>query len=352
MQGAGNGMMFPLRIAFVAVVAVLKYLFGADWQVALVFLNFCVTLFSLFYLLRFIESLALSEIAKISPFLLIFFAVDLRSWARYPISDSLYVSMHCIFFTFLFRRIKHENLLKPLHLIVATFLLVFIILSRPTSLVYPIVLGTLAVFFLLQKASLSQLRQYFVPLLAASGLILLFTFSYFVANLDLPSIKEKNLALFVIVEDMRKGIVIHDRAETWLKSPSSTMDYFYLIIYKIVMFFNPILTAFTLKHKLINGLFFLSSYILTLVGVFGSRVLTTFNRSVIFFAVSFSLVTAVYHAVTIIDYDWRYRFPIVPILLLSSTIGLDIVVKKAGFLLNTTLNRRFDSDPQPKEYLL
>lgn len=130
------------------------------------------------------------------------------------------------------------------------------------------------------------------------------------------------------------------------------MDYFYLIIYKIVMFFNPILTAFTLKHKLINGLFFLSSYILTLVGVFGSRVLTTFNRSVIFFAVSFSLVTAVYHAVTIIDYDWRYRFPIVPILLLSSTIGLDIVVKKAGFLLNTTLNRRFDSDPQPKEYLL
>ena len=342
MQNAGNGMMFPLRIAFVVVVSLLKILFGANWQVALVSLNVFVTLFSLYYLLQFVESLALCEAAKVMPFLLIFLALDIPSWARYPISDSLYVGIHCIFFTFLFRRIKDQNFLTPLHAVTASILFLFIIFSRPTSLVYPIALCLFGVSIFFQKLSPKLFWLYFVPCLIGFGLLSILFFSHFAANLDLPSIKEKNLALFVIVENMRDGVVIIDRAETWLAMPTVTMDYFYLIIYKVGMFFNPILNAFSLKHNLINGVFFFSSYIFTLVAIFRSMTLTEFNRSIIFFVTFFILITAVYHAITIIDYDWRYRFPIVPILLLSSAIGFDILVKKATSVWNARVLGAFE----------
>ena len=81
---------------------------------------------------------------------------------------------------------------------------------------------------------------------------------------------------------------------------------------RFVHFFAVSAAGFSRAHRLANIAFYLPLYLLALIGL-----VTAVRRGddVVILAAIIVLVVAFWHSLVIIDYDWRYRLPVLPYLI-------------------------------------
>jgi len=124
------------------------------------------------------------------------------------------------------------------------------------------------------------------------------------------------------------GEVIRDRPETFLAPPTGPLDYTKLILLKLVYYFAPAAADFSTSHYIFNCVFFGIYYALALSGGVAlfhrSGQLDRSAHALAILAILFLSVFAMAHALTIIDYDWRYRIPCYGPLTLLAMIGADV----------------------------
>ena len=59
---------------------------------------------------------------------------------------------------------------------------------------------------------------------------------------------------------VKQGMIIHDRPNTWVGSPKNFFDVVFIYILRIVNFFNPYASTFSLLHLFLN--FIQSAFVL------------------------------------------------------------------------------------------
>jgi len=124
-----------------------------------------------------------------------------------------------------------------------------------------------------------------------------------------------------------QGEIINDRPETWLPPPSTFGDVAYLYFVRMISFFTPYAAPFSIIHIALNSLqTIVIVFSIGLWAFLGSRV-KLLNKTV-FFILLLSFSVAAFHAFTIIDYDWRYRFPIILPLMMIFPISMEIFFKR------------------------
>ena len=139
-------------------------------------------------------------------------SVDLLIWPRYILTDTIFsfLVLLIIYVTIkgiVYRKFNYFNLL---------FSIALIYLTRPTSL--PFIFSIIA-FIGLTKIKYNFSKKFilisilflimFIPILYSSIFEFMNTF-----------LSEKPQALFLI-EMVKKGMIIHDRPETWVEAPNS-----------------------------------------------------------------------------------------------------------------------------------
>ena len=111
-----------------------------------------------------------------------------------------------------------------------------------------------------------------------------------------------------------QGAVINHRPETFLSQRETYADYFVLVLVRMAYYFWFLGEGFSFFHRVLNISFFIPLYALALVGIWRSiwlsREITTRVRVLVLLSISFIVVFSVSHAVSLIDFDWRYRAPI------------------------------------------
>ena len=145
-------------------------------------------------------------------------------------------------------------------------------------------------------------------------------------------LSEKPQALFLI-EMVEKGMIIHDRPETWVDAPNSFLDVALLYLTRFIFFFNPYAESFSIIHNVLN-------LFQTLIIVFSIFILIFFKSNaksiekslVLILITSFSV--AFFHSFTLIDYDWRYRFPIIIPLIMILPMSLEILLRNINKNVN------------------
>lgn len=305
----------------VIIVGVLKVIFGSAWQYAFLVFNLFLALLSL---VLFTKSLL---IIGVRPFLIsiamafLTLSVDFLLWPRYMLSDMTFTFLVSLASYIVIKGVA-ENKFHYLSLI---SILVITLVSRPSSI--PILFAIL--FFVL----ISQLQIYKKPKLIILFILLLsiftpFLFAYLYHLIEVYL--SDNTQGHHLLKHIAIGEVINDRPETWLAPPSSYSDVAYLYFVRIISFFNPYAAPFSTIHivlNLIQTLIIFSSITLwSFLG--GSRKLL--DRTVLFILLlSFSV--AAFHSFTIIDYDWRYRFPIILPLMMIFPISMEIFFKKMKY---------------------
>jgi hypothetical protein len=302
----------------VFIVALLKVIFGSAWQHAFLAFNLFLVLVSL---VLFSKSLLL---IGVRPFLisiamaLLTLSVDLLLWPRYMLSDMTFTFLVALASYIIIKGIA-EDKFDYLSLISVLFIT---LVSRPSSI--PIL------FAIFSFISISRFKIYTKPklillLIFSLSIVSPFIFAY-LYNLIEVYLSDNTQGVHLL-KHIAVGEVINDRPETWLPPPSSFSDVAYLYFVRIISFFTPYAAPFSTIHIILNSLqtlIILSSItIWSFLG--GSRKLL--DKTVLFILLlSFSV--AAFHAFTIIDYDWRYRFPIILPLMMIFPISLEILSKK------------------------
>ncbi len=302
----------------VLLIALCKVFFIGDWQFAFFLLNLLLLFFSL---IIFVKCLLLIKIRPVIIALtlpLIIISVDLLIWPRYILSDMIYSFLVVLAIFFIIKGIIKKKICF-LELILITF---FLLASRPSSI--PVIFAI--IFFIIT----SKYRIFLKPKKILQFLLMLIFLMPFVFGLIYLLIEfnfSENDKLGYLITMVKKGMIIHDRPETWVNAPTNFIDVVYVYFLRLINFFNPYADSFSIIHVTFNLTQLCAVVISILVWL-----LLGYNEKdqnkIFFFIIVLSFSVAAFHSFTIIDYDWRYRFPIILPLVMLFPISLSMFLNK------------------------
>ena len=131
-----------------------------------------------------------------------------------------------------------------------------------------------------------------------------------------------------------EGQVVWDRTDTYHAPPQALADHWAITGDRFLHFFAPGAAGYSAAHWLAQALFFGPVYLLAgwfvLLLLSGRTGLGARESDACYAVLGAILAYASFHAVVQIDFDWRYRTPIMPHLILLAAGGLANVVRPAG----------------------
>ena len=295
-----------------------KLIFGSQWQEAFMILNLSFIFFSLIIFIKGLRLLGVRNffISLTMPLMII--SADLMTYPRWILTDTFY-SFIVILITFII--IKEISYNKS-YLKTLIFLILIIILSRPAFM--PIIV---AVF--LFKISL-RFKIYKYPKLVILLILILFLIGpmlFASAHQFFDLIFEDSTRVNRVLSRAEKGIVIWDRPSTWIDPPNSFLEFSYLYFLRLINFFNPYASSFSYIHIILNIFLFLVILLSIFIWFNIGGTISSIDKSV-FFILLLSLSVASFHAFILLDYDWRYRYPLILPLLMLFPISMEVTLQK------------------------
>ncbi len=306
----------------VFLIAICKIIFGNGWQYAFLSLNLALVFFSL---MIFAKTLL---IIRVRPFLifltlpLIILSVDLLTWPRFILSDMNYAFL-VILATYVMAKGFAENKYNYFQLFLVMILM---LITRPSSVS--------VIFAILFFITISKYQYFLRPRVILVFVFLLFILIpiifgllYYLIELNFS---ENTQIEWWLLSKVKVGMIIHDRPETWVDPPSNFKDVVYIYFLRLVNFFNPYAATFSTIHIVLN---FLQTFLILLSiiiwSLFGTLIRS--QDKLFLFIIIISLSIASFHSFTLIDYDWRYRFPIILPLIMFIPISIDMIFRKVKF---------------------
>ncbi len=321
----------PFRIGFISVVATIKQIAGAKWMLGIVLFNLILISVFLVLTLKLVCQLTTSFVAQAFTIFLIFVSADIRLWLNYPISDVTFttvcvVSAFCFIKAFSFQKINWVYFGGMLISMIA------LVTLRPTAV--PILLAFFGAAVWKTGSQLSQGsktwdRVSFSTILVL-GIVTALFYVFLLNSFDKGKIDLQMGGFPVMYRFFKQGNVIDDRLYTYHQVPQTYWDFLRILADRVLMFFAVTVKDYSLLHNAMNILFFVPSYL------FCSYAFYSFLKNkrqhpaitAVVVCCILIIVTTVYHSFTLIDYDWRYRFPLIPFFIILSAIGLDQWVTK------------------------
>ena len=302
----------------VFLVVISKLLFGAEWQYAFMIFNLILVLFSL---ILFSKSLLLLNIkpALISLTIIIIpLSSDLLTWPRYILTDMIF---SFLVITLVYTIVKSIAKEKSYYLILIS-IITLMFLTRPTSIPF---FFSIICFVLIKKKKIiynpKSILLIFFLLIVLMPLVSTLLYQF------MENFLINNSKVLILINMVKDGMIIHDRPETWVRSPNTFLEVFYLYFKRLIFFFTPYIKSFSMAHNIINLLqAFIILFSLSTWFFLGDK--NNIINKVIFFILLISILTAGFHSFTLIDYDFRYRFPIILPLMIIFPLSLSILIKK------------------------
>jgi hypothetical protein len=325
-----------LYLAWITIVAITKIIFGDNWSVAIVVINYLAAIFSLVLILKLTRMVTRNPICIIFASVALIFCYDYYMWIRYALSDILFASI-CFSIFFLSISLLEDPSGPQKRIASGAILLGIALFFRPASppLIVFIFFSILFGFvFKLGASDASKRNRLIIRLTLFACVVIpavLFFHSHIMLNPEKWPFPFFNDWVTYIAHDYQLGIVVFDRPETFHSSPSSIFDYLFITLSKLLSFFAIDFDGYSKMHALISYMFFLPVYALSVFSI--SRLykkengLSPINWWAIFSCVIFIVPFAFFHSFNQVDYDLRYRVPCLPPLILLATLGLNEFLK-------------------------
>ncbi len=302
----------------VVLIAFCKVFFINEWQFVFLLLNLTLVFFSL---LIFVKGLLL---VKVRPILICFtlsvivISVDILVWPRFILSDTIYAFL-VILTTYCIIKVIINNKFNFIEIILIIFLLLG---SRPSSIS---VISAIIFFILIFKLKIFSEKKniliFLFGITILSPIVLSIFYSYIDSNLsNIPKID-------FLTSMVKAGMIIHDRPDTWVDIPNNFFDVMIIYFLRFVYFFNPYASTFSILHIVLNvfqTILILSSIIIW--SFFKTHI--KIHDKIFFFILILSLFITAFHSFILIDYDWRYRFPVILPLLMLFPLSMENILKK------------------------
>jgi hypothetical protein len=314
LAGTGMSRLLIFRLLFVSVVAFLKTVLGAGWIRGFIVFNVaCDVLLGLIVVdvagratgTRSARCIALVAFAT---------CFDLSRWTYYVLSDGSYALLWFAFFAALWRA-SDPDARSVRRWMVALGLLAGAVLYRPNAI---------AVFPVLIVAVFLCARRPVWPAAVTLLLVLLVSGTVYVHYLRYPAswpFEPGSAIISAYSREFAKGEVIYGRPETYLPPPQSAAGYWAILLMRFARFFQVSNHSFSRAHNLIELAWWLPVSFLVAAGIASLRRVNEQSSRLIVMVVTAIVSLALFHAFTQIDFDGRYRDPILPHIIVLAAVG-------------------------------
>lgn len=320
------------NLGFVLLAAVLIVLLGQYWGLGLIGFNLIISSFAIICLFKLLYYYTKHTLTILVGFIFLLLAQDFRFWIAYVLTDTFFSSLVFMTLFFALMSIKATNKIRPLHILELTLLVLLTGVVRPTFVPF---IGTVILYFLWVyivgkvKDKRGRFNRLLFLLLSISAIVCIFIFAYLVQSASIGQLKISSTYINSFVKMFNEGWIIHDRPDLSYKTPTTYFDFVLIIFKRLLFFFVFTNSAFSRLHNLINILFFIPVYSLTLITVIGffkrDFELSDVRNNIFIICIASTICFSVFHSITLIDFDWRYRVPLVLPLITLACLGADFL---------------------------
>jgi hypothetical protein len=132
--------------------------------------------------------------------------------------------------------------------------------------------------------------------------------------------------LALLAQEYREGVLVYAPESNLIVEPATSwIGAMRLSVQKLAYFMTPWLPTYSRTHTLINMAFFVPAYGLSIAALVNRNRLSKPQQRAVVMLVVFVLTLMVFHALVQIEYDHRYRLPMLPALVMLAAIGLESV---------------------------
>jgi hypothetical protein len=328
-------------LLFLLLLHVSDLIAGDNWIYAIVGINALIATATVLLLIRIgeVSGLSVAGIATIFGFSI--FTWEAHQWISMSQSEAIFCLVSLITFLVIHKATTATSLKNAAGWWGLSLLLAIACqFTRPTSLPVLALVGfVFCVWLSTRQHSEDRLRRIFLFFIfALLGMVCVGIVVHAYIIFD-PSIWQtprlRELAEFFHIYHA-KGWVVWVRPETYVSPPETITGYAEISFRRLIYFFWFIADDFSAGHKALNIIAFVPMYLLAVAGIFFTyRKKTNLPRDLFIWsniALIYIIFVDAYHAVTILDYDWRYRAATYPVLWLVAGIG-------AHYLFSAIRNR-------------
>jgi hypothetical protein len=317
---------------WVSIVAFSKLLLGGSWGLGIVILNLVVGFSVAVLLFKTTWRATGKSICSVFAGLFLLLCHDFYLWIPFVLSDILFGSLcFAIFILNIGLYQQRTKLLRRAIGIVTLFgYALFFRPSWPPLLIFFILSMPLALFFNLIAADPKKRHKFIIGCVLLACILIpgiIFCHSYFMLHPGKWPFSFLGSAVSYIAKDYQQGIIIYARPETYHFPPSDILEYVFISLHKFIAFFYIDVAAYSFKHAVLNYIFFLPVYglsIFAIIKLFKKESgPSPSNWWCIFSCVLFIFLLAFFHSLHQIDFDFRYRVPCLLPLIFLAVLGLN-----------------------------
>lgn len=312
------------RALFVYYLAIVRLAGGNHWAALFVFLNVVWEALAGTMLVRLIRKTTGRPAAALVALIAYVFAFDILAWTPYILSDTIYLISTVAVFVLMCRVATSAPTWRDIALL--AFALFIALNLRPTGIVL-IPLALIALFIGLRTQG--RIRPFTTTALVSAGIVaiagcaLLFIVDGWI--LQKPSRWPASFmvkAVRMYSEESGRGEVVKDRQETYLTPPTSVVEYAAVCADRMARFLQFTASGYSLRHNLTNSAYCVPLYLLALIGLIHGWRAGNSVQVAVTLALLWIAAHALFHALTELDFDWRYRVPAIPQLIFLAGVGV------------------------------
>ena len=305
---------------FVTLVALAKLIAGARWAAVLVAANVVFDACTAAILIHLVILATRSAAAVVFALVAWLICFDVVTWVRMPLTDVLFLLLSFAAFASLAApRLAGEPLTKKA-LLRAAILTAMTLLLRPVGFLWLILM---AVVYLVLSGRMHR-RAVIAGALLVSGMVFI-GHTLVVRYPERWPIGTLERSVRWDARSYARGDVIVGRPETSHRPPSTLVDYAAITADRFVHFFAFVATSFSRVHKIGGAAYYCSLYLLAIAAVIAAARRGGHDSDVAILSAMIILTVAFWHSLVVIDFDWRYRLPVLPHLIFIAACAVPLM---------------------------
>jgi hypothetical protein len=297
-----------LYLGWIALVASAKLLLGSSWAAGVVVFNWFAFTALVYVTLETLQSLTHSTRALLFGALLFLVAADFLIIEPFVLSDVVFVALSTAVLAAALRGTRPA-------LAAGTVCLLIACVFRPTAA--PLVIVWMLALVLRDGTITPRQLAGGAAVTGVALTIAVLVHARLMMRPDLWPVAAGSAWIQQLGREYHRGIVVFDRPGTFSSPPVTYGAFVALTLRKWLFFFAPFMRDYTAAHKAVNLLFFGPVYLFGAVALLAWRDRRR-KALLVFYVLAFSA----FHAVQQIDFDYRYRLPVLPALIVMGGVGL------------------------------
>jgi len=311
-------------ILWTLVIAILKSLLGAAWPWGVLFLNWLSIGWGSYVTLDRIRHLTASAAGMLLGVLLLLTAADLLMFAPFVLSDVMFWAVSAAVIGLAVRLSAGDEEEPRLRIVFAGTALTLVALAfRPVGIPL-LVIWCLAVVTARWPIVLDRFGSLVLAAVGASAIAVVFLHAYLLMHPEHWPFGSAPAFLTLVSDEYHRGVLVYAPGADFVVQAATTVPgAARLTLQKLLYFLTPWLPHFSVSHTLLNLIFFVPAYGLSAIAITTRERLSPPQRRATILLASYVIALSVFHAMMQIEFDHRYRLPMLPVLIMLSAIGLE-----------------------------